>query len=335
MFNYVYKITNLKENKFYIGVRKSKINPILDLGIKYFSSSKDLIFIKDQKENPQNYKYEIVKLCKNRKEAISLEVELHEKYNVSTNPNFYNIVNQTNTKFDTTGFIFINGEKISTKDYKCQNKIKYHSYNKLTVIDSNGNSFQVSKNDPRYLKGELTSIQVGKVMARDKNGKVVKITKEEFENGDYVGTNVGKFSYKNKKGATFMVNINDPRIKSGELVHCTKGLVTAKNLKTGKNETITKYEFENNSNYVGVNSGKIKGENNPNAKTIKIFNNQGKLIITSKGNFKKICKKYGYPLDALSISYKNNGCPIYINKGNRKPENKNLKFKGWYAIKEN
>jgi hypothetical protein len=40
MFYYVYKITDKKTNKFYIGARCSKITPDSDLGIKYFSSSK-------------------------------------------------------------------------------------------------------------------------------------------------------------------------------------------------------------------------------------------------------------------------------------------------------
>lgn len=39
---YVYKITNKNTNEFYIGGRGCKIDPINDLGVKYFSSSKIL-----------------------------------------------------------------------------------------------------------------------------------------------------------------------------------------------------------------------------------------------------------------------------------------------------
>lgn len=40
-FHYVYRITNLLENKHYYGSRSSKE---LDIGIKYFTSSKDISF---------------------------------------------------------------------------------------------------------------------------------------------------------------------------------------------------------------------------------------------------------------------------------------------------
>ena len=46
MYYYVYRITNKLLNKHYYGSRGSKIEPKLDLGIKYFSSSTDKNFIK-------------------------------------------------------------------------------------------------------------------------------------------------------------------------------------------------------------------------------------------------------------------------------------------------
>ena len=50
-FHYLYRITNLVENKHYYGIRTSKTTlPQYDLGIKYFSSSKDKEFKKDQKK---------------------------------------------------------------------------------------------------------------------------------------------------------------------------------------------------------------------------------------------------------------------------------------------
>ena len=56
-FHYVYRITNVEKNKYYYGSRSSNILPSEDIGIKYFSSSSDKIFVQDQKENPQNYMY--------------------------------------------------------------------------------------------------------------------------------------------------------------------------------------------------------------------------------------------------------------------------------------
>lgn len=103
MNHYVYRITNKKENKHYYGVRTSKVDVLLDLGIIYFSSSSDKEFIYDQKINKHNYKYKIIKVFKNRIDAIELEIKLHNKFNVSVNDSFYNKVKQTSKGWDTTG----------------------------------------------------------------------------------------------------------------------------------------------------------------------------------------------------------------------------------------
>jgi group I intron endonuclease len=102
-YNYVYRITNKILNKHYYGVRSSKIEPKLDLGVKYISSSKDKEFIKDQKENKLNYKYKIVRICATREKATTLEIKLHEKFNVGINESFYNKAKQTSTGFDFSG----------------------------------------------------------------------------------------------------------------------------------------------------------------------------------------------------------------------------------------
>lgn len=102
-YYYVYRITNIKNSMHYYGYRSSTIEPIKDLGIKYFSSSKDKEFIRDQKENSHNYKYVIVREFDNREDAHSFEIFLHEKFNVSKNPKFYNRSKSTSTKFSITG----------------------------------------------------------------------------------------------------------------------------------------------------------------------------------------------------------------------------------------
>ena len=63
----------------------------------------------------------------------------------------------------------------------------------MVVVDKNGNTFQVNKDDPRYLSGELISINKGKVIVKDKDGR------------------------------RFKVNIDDPRYLSGELIQATTG----------------------------------------------------------------------------------------------------------------
>jgi len=106
-YHYTYRITNTRLNKHYYGARTTPKNkevlPIDDLGIIYFSSSKDKDFIKDQKENPSDYKYKVIHIFKTRKEAIELEIKLHNKFNVGINESFYNRAKQTSLGFDVTG----------------------------------------------------------------------------------------------------------------------------------------------------------------------------------------------------------------------------------------
>ncbi len=103
MSHYVYRITNIADNKHYYGTRTTNVKPIEDIGIQYFSSSFDKKFIQDQKNNPLNYKYKVVRIFNSRKKALELEIKLHQKFEVSINESFYNRSKQTSTGFDTTG----------------------------------------------------------------------------------------------------------------------------------------------------------------------------------------------------------------------------------------
>ena len=103
LYHYVYRITNVVDNKHYYGKRSSSTEPALDLGIKYFSSSSNKSFVNDQKQNPGNYRYKIVFICKSSKEALALEIRLHRKFDVGVNPLFYNRAKQTSTGFDHAG----------------------------------------------------------------------------------------------------------------------------------------------------------------------------------------------------------------------------------------
>ena len=103
LYHYTYIITNVVENKYYIGCRSCAVRPENDLGVRYFSSSKDTNFIQDQKTNPQNYKYKILARFESRELAIRLEIKLHNIHDVAVNPRFYNKAKQTSIGWDTTG----------------------------------------------------------------------------------------------------------------------------------------------------------------------------------------------------------------------------------------
>jgi hypothetical protein len=103
IYHYVYRITNIVEKKHYYGKRSSNVEPIRDLGQKYFSSSTNKHFIRDQKENPNNYYYKVVAIFSTPEDALLREITLHAKFNVGVNPSFYNKARQTSINFDVTG----------------------------------------------------------------------------------------------------------------------------------------------------------------------------------------------------------------------------------------
>ena len=98
-FHYTYRITNIKEGMYYYGVHSCDCLPKEDIGVKYLSSSTDFDFIQNQKDNPQDYKYKVIKIFEARKEANKHEQFLHKKFNVRLHEKFYNKWN-ANDKFD-------------------------------------------------------------------------------------------------------------------------------------------------------------------------------------------------------------------------------------------
>lgn len=102
-YHYVYRITNTCINKHYYGKRSSSLEPHKDLGKHYFSSSRDKEFIKDQKENPEKYRYKVIRIFEFSQDALVFEILLHQKFNVGINPNFYNKAKQTSSGFSTFG----------------------------------------------------------------------------------------------------------------------------------------------------------------------------------------------------------------------------------------
>lgn len=70
---------------------------------------------------------------------------------------------------------------------------RWNSRNKVVVKDKDGNTMQVSVDDPRYLSRELVSVRTGLVNVKDKDGNIIS------------------------------VSVDDPRYLSGELVHHCKG----------------------------------------------------------------------------------------------------------------
>jgi hypothetical protein len=106
IYHYAYRISNRLTGMHYYGVRSSKGHPKLDLGVKYFSSLTGVIgktFKTEQRNNPENYKYKVIKICSSRELAVKFEIRLHSKFNVKKHPKFLNRSNQTTEGFDAFG----------------------------------------------------------------------------------------------------------------------------------------------------------------------------------------------------------------------------------------
>lgn len=167
---YVYRITNIILNKHYYGKRKCNIDPKLDLGIRYFSSSRDKTFIEDQKLNPQNYKYKIIKQFISKDSATLLEIKLHDKFDVAKNPNFYNKSKQTSSKFDTTGISFM------TEDMRKE----------VSIRNSHRNKEKWKNPEYRdYMLGILHSPEVKEKQKIAASKSMVEINRKNWKNEEY------------------------------------------------------------------------------------------------------------------------------------------------------
>jgi len=94
----------------------------------------------------------------------------------------------------------------------------------VPVKDKEGHTFLVSKDDPRYISGELKFISCGTVNVRDKDGNTMRVATDDarYISGELIpagrGKQDGKIMAKDKFGNHYRVERNDPRWLSGELV---------------------------------------------------------------------------------------------------------------------
>jgi hypothetical protein len=326
--HYVYILENTNptcDKKFYIGVRSCFCEPQND---NYFSSSK---VIKNLIKNGVNFNKKILKTFKTREEAINYEIKLHKKYEVSNNIEFYNLVNQTNSKFDTSGYIFIDGDKISTIDYKNGNR-KYHTKGKISLKDTYGNIIYVNVDDERRVNGDLKPLTKNLVPILDENlNKYILIPKNKYDKYNHKTSNKNKVAVIDSNGKTFLIDKNDKKYLYGEVKSVHTNKVLCKNNK-GDIFYIDYDEYKKN-NYVGINKGLVDKDKNPNAKKIIIYDSSDKIMYTTNGNFKDVCMLNNLPFNALKKSYNNNGQRIYNTKRGISEAKKLNKFEfiGWYA----
>ena len=182
--NFVYLILNKINRKKYIGVKSTDLDPYEVIGKTYFSSSSDKEFIREQKEHPENFKYRVLKNFKTRKEAVQLECELHERYDVSLNDEFYNKAKQTSTGFDTSG-IKLTEEQKEIKRLK--NIERYKDINERIKISIKSKE-SWSKNPQRRLK--LIEMNKNRIRTAEEIEKIKQTRKDPITGKDkYSGKN--------------------------------------------------------------------------------------------------------------------------------------------------
>ncbi len=100
--HYVYRIS--KDGEHYYG-SKSEILGIIEetIGNGYYTSSYNLDFKKDFKNESKDYKIKIIRYFDNPSDKILFESYLHQYFDVKNHDNFINMSNQTPFGFDVTG----------------------------------------------------------------------------------------------------------------------------------------------------------------------------------------------------------------------------------------
>ena len=237
-FFVVYQITNLINNKIYIGIHTT-----YNINDKYMGSSKYLK--KDIKELERiNFKKEILHVFDNKEDMLKMEAKLVNKEFCHRIDTYNRMIGGINDYFTT---------------------------DMISVKDKDGNNMKVYNDDLRWLSGELVGVTVGKVNVRNEEGNIfqIDINDKRYLNGELVFLAKNKIVVKDKDGNIFQIDNNNPRYLSGELVSYRKGLPQHPNFsQLGK-----KHRQETKDKIGKINSIHQKGEKNSQFGTCWITNN--------------------------------------------------------------
>jgi len=229
------------------------------------SVNKGKIIVKDFKNN-------IISVDKNDPRYLCRELKGVQKNKVTVSDSSGNTfsVDRNDPRYLSGELVSINKGKIVVFNdnkfiqidindfYNNRNNYNLFSQNKVSIIDSSGNIFSVDKNDPRYLSGELVSINKGKINVKDTSGNIYKINKDDsrFLSGEFKSISKGKV---NVTDGNMIIRVDCNGVpkhfhylslkqKSIEKLKITKNDIFIKKLSTRYNLNIT----NKNNNYIEI-----------------------------------------------------------------------------------
>ena len=211
-YHYLYKITNLINNKFYIGVRTTIIEPIKD---HYYGSGK-AIKAAIKKYGEINFKKEILEYFDTKEEAYKREAEIVNE-SLIQNPLCYNI--------NLGGY---GGDQIYDKT-----KLSSNLKNKFYTKNKEGKYILVDKtnNLPGVMKDRITVYNL-------MDGKRKHIIKEQFKFYYDNGYQLKFRTYDSKNNKYPYVFLNDLRILNRQL-KISKGCFNKEKFKLLKENNIS------------------------------------------------------------------------------------------------
>ncbi len=149
-YHYFYKITNTINNHFYYGVHST--NNIND----GYMGSGTRLQLAYNKYGIENFTKEILKFFDSKEEAFAYEAEV------------------------------VNEELVETKDcYNLTTGGRGFDSDKIFCKDKNKNLFYVSKDDQRYICGELKFISCGRILSEETKRKIGEKLKAAHNNTHY------------------------------------------------------------------------------------------------------------------------------------------------------